>query len=480
MPRYEAMLTRQERKTRGPLNGWGTVLILVIAYAVSFVDRQIVSLLVEPLRADLGLDDTQIGLLQGPAFGLFYTILGLPLGLLADRTNRVRLIAVGIFLWSVMTMACGLATSFGGLFLARVGVGIGEAALVPAAVSLLADLFQPERRALPMSIFTAGLSLGAGLALVLGGSFVGYAHEGVRNLPLIGAFLADRHPWQTVFMLAGLLGLPVTAAVLSLAEPVRSGIKASSMKSGWGGGYLRAHWRLFVPMLAGAGLLYLFSNAVAAWLPTLFIRRFHWLPAEVGLRLGPIVMVCAVTGNLFGGFITAAMAKRGRFDAPLNTMILGSGLLIPVAILAPLAPDPTIALVGVVLIYLGIALCFGIATAAFITVTPGLLRGRIVALYLLVGNLFGLGLGPLSVGLLLDDVLRDRNKVGLAITIVGAATVAPGFLLLRSVIHTYSVRAADIYAEASGMVRDVIDEPRGRISRARHIADPASRGRMPE
>jgi MFS family permease len=440
------MLTAKSREVSAgsSFDGWGTVFVLLTAYAISFVDRQIVSLLVGPLRADLGLGDTQIGLLQGPAFGLFYTFLGLPLGFLADRTYRVRLIAAGIFLWSTMTMACGLAESFAGLFVARVGVGIGEATLVPAAISLLADLFKPARRALPMSVFTAGLSLGAGLALVLGGFFVGYAAGGAGNLPLMGAFLAGRHPWQTVFILAGLLGLPVTVMTLTLAEPARTGIRVEPTGLGGVFGYVRTHWRLFVPLLAGAGLLYLFSNAVAAWLPTLFIRRFRWQPAEAGLRLGPIIMACAIIGNILGGAVTAAMARRGRLDAPLNTMLCGSGLLIPVAILAPLAPNAVTALTGVVLLYFAIALCFGVATATFIGVTPGRLRGRMVALYLLVGNLVGLGLGPISVGILLDDVLGDPGKVGLAIALIGAATVAPGFLLLRSVAATYGRRAAAV------------------------------------
>ncbi len=427
-----------------PFGGWLTVLVLLLAYAVSFVDRQIVSLLVEPLRADLRLSDTQIGLLQGPAFGLFYTFLGMPLGMLADRIHRIRLIAAGIFLWSLMTMACGLATSFGGLFAARVGVGIGEAALVPAAVSLLADLFSPARRALPMSIFTAGLSLGAGLALVLGGIFVGFANDGADRLPLIGVFLTDRHPWQIVFVLAGLLGLPVTAAVLCCAEPGRLGPGSAPVTRDGLLIYLRSHWRLFAPLLAGAALLYLFSNAVSAWLPTLFIRRFHWLPAATGLRLGPIIMVCAVTGNLTGGLITTTLANRGRLDAALNTMLLGSGLLIPIAVLAPLATNVEAALCGVILVYFSIALCFGIATATFIAVTPGWLRGRMVALYLLVGNLVGLGLGPISVGFLLDAIFGNPAKVGFALAVVGAATVAPGFLLLRSVRLFYIQRAATL------------------------------------
>jgi MFS family permease len=425
--------------------GWFTVAVLVAAYALSFVDRQILSLLVEPLKADLHVTDTQIGLLQGPAFGLFYSVLGLPLGWLADRMNRVWLIVIGIFLWSVMTFSCGLATDFGGLFLSRVGVGVGEATLVPAAISLLADLFRPQRRALPMSVFTAGLSLGSGLALVLGGSFILYAKSGVKTLPLVGAWLGLHHPWQVVFMLAGAAGIPVTLAVLTLTEPSRQAADgaADGMK---GGAYLKAHAVLFAPFLAGTSLLYIYTNALSAWMPSLFIRGFGWTPQQVGLRLGFWIMAAAMTGNIGSGFVATAIARRGRVDAPLRTMLIGSGLMIPVSLIAGLAPTPILAMAGVVCVYLSTALCFGIATTSLVAITPGRLRGLVVALYLLLGNLVGLSLGPLSVGVLLDRVLHDPHKVGWAIALVAAATLTPGFLLMRGIRGRYALRATALAA----------------------------------
>jgi MFS family permease len=433
------------------LRGWLTVAMLVAAYALSFVDRQILSLLVEPLKTDLHITDTQIGLLQGPAFGLFYSVLGLPLGWLADRVNRVRLIAIGIFLWSVMTISCGLATDFGGLFLGRVGVGVGEATLVPAAISLLADLFKPQRRALPMSVFTAGLSLGAGLALVLGGSFILYAKSGAATLPLVGAWLGQHHPWQVVFLMAGAAGVPVTLAVLALSEPSRQTADSLSHNTdapAGGGAYLKAHWKLFAPLLAGTSLLYLYTNALAGWMPSLFIRSFGWTPMQVGLRLGFWIMAAAVTGNIASGFVATAIARRGQVDAPLRTMLIGSGLMVPVSLLAALAPTPSLAMVGVIFIYLSTALCFGIATTTVVAVTPGRLRGLMVALYLLLGNLVGMSLGPLSVGVLLDRVLHDPRKVGWAIAAVAAATIPAGFLLMRSIRPRYAVRAAALATAA--------------------------------
>jgi MFS family permease len=369
---------------------------------------------------------------------------------LADRVHRVRLAAIGILLWSAMTVCSGLATSFGALFAARMGVGVGEAALVPAAVSLLADLFEPKQRALPMAVFTAGVSLGSGLALLLGGAFVAYAAHGVETLPLLGRWLAAMHGWQAVFILAGLLGVPVALGVLLLAEPPRDNAGGAQGRptTAEGAAYLNQHWRLFLPLLAGAGIMYLFTNGLSAWAPTLLIREFHWRPSEVGIRLGAWVAPCAVGGSVLSGALATWIARRGQgpIDAPLRTMLIGSGLLMPLAVLAPLARQADLALAGLVASYFAIALCFGVASATFVAVTPNRLRGQMVALYVLIGNLIGLGLGPLAIGMLLDALSGGPAKVGAALSITAASSVVPGFLLLLWAKRTYSDRARVVLA----------------------------------
>ena len=437
------------------MRGWGAVAVLVVAYAVSFIDRQVVGLLVEPLRHDLRISDTQIGLLQGPAFGLFYALAGLPLGWLADRVHRVRLIAGGILVWSAMTALSGLANSFPSLFLARMGVGVGEAALVPAAVSLLADLFPPQRRALPMSVFTSGVSLGIGLALLLGGVFVAFAAHGVERLPLVGAGLAGRHGWQIVFLLAGSLGLPVALAVSLLAEPKRS--HAAGTPDGDLLTYLRANQRLFLPLLGGAGVMYLFTNALPAWAPSLFVREFHWRAADVGVRLGGLVAPAAVCGSILSGLTAHALGRRHGLEAPLRVMLIGAVLLTPIALLGPLSPTPELALAGVAAMYFAFSLCFGVATATFVAATPPRLRGRMVALYLLVGNLIGLGFGPVVVGVLLDHLPGGGAKVGVALAITAAISVVPGAVLLGLALRRYgtTVRAVSAFVYSGVMSRSI-------------------------
>lgn len=425
-----------------PARGWVLVAFLVAAYAVSFVDRQILSLLVRDLKQDLAITDSQIGLLQGPAFGIFYAVMGLPFGWLADRRSRTRLIAIGMLLWTVMTLLGGLSNSFWMLFLTRMGVGVGEAALVPAAVSLLADSFAPRRRALPLAVFTAGISVGAGLALVIGGGLVAFAREGATALPLVGHWFAGRSPWQTVLILAGLGGVPLALAILCLPEPAR---RLSERQVGPADRlftYLGAQRRVFLPLLAGTSLLYLFSNAFSAWLPTLFVRGFGWEPAMIGVRLGGLILLGALAGTLSSGTVATALVRRGHPDGALRTMIVGATLLAPAALLGPLAGSAAVAQAALLLIYFATALCFGVATASLVAATPASLRGQVVALYLLLGNLVGLGLGPPAVGLIVEQLLGDPRRIGAALSLVALCTVPLGALLLGLARRPYRPLAA--------------------------------------
>ncbi len=425
--------------------GWFAVAILIVAYSLNYLDRQIVSLLVEPLKHDLHLDDSQIGLLQGVGFGIFYTVLGLPSGWLADRTHRVRFIACGVALWSVMTMACGLATSFGWLFMARMGVGVGEASLVPAAVSLLADLFEPARVALPIAVFNGGVAVGAGLALLLGGSMIAFAAGGAHPWPLIGVWLGSLHAWQTVFLLIGAAGLPVALSVLLIPEPVRRKRKIAEAAAGAGGvvDYLLCHRALFSGLLLGIGLLFIVTSAVLAWSPSVLSRGFGWRPADIGAALGVPIMLCGLTGIVSGGFAAQYLARRTPMEAAFRVMSGGAlFLLIPIAALAPLAPNASLAVIGVPLIYFAGSFSFGVMSAAFVSVTPDRLRGQMVAVSLLCGNGLGLGLGPYSVGFLLDHVLHDPKRVGLALSLVALGAGLPGAWLLRSSRRGYQSLAA--------------------------------------
>ncbi|HET7131816.1 MAG TPA: MFS transporter, partial [Gammaproteobacteria bacterium] len=217
---------------------WYAVGVLYVAYVLAFVDRQIISFLVAPIRADLDITDFQFSLIAGLAFAIFYAVLGVPLGFLADRFSRRNLVAIGIALWSVMTAWCGLAGNYLQLFLARLGVGVGEGSLTPSAISLISDFFPRERRGLPINVYTAGVYWGIGIANVFGGVIVAYtaAASGI-DLPWIGHL----RPWQAAFMLVALPGIAVSLLTLTFREPVRHEKTASTVRVGDTVRYVRAN-----------------------------------------------------------------------------------------------------------------------------------------------------------------------------------------------------------------------------------------------
>lgn len=450
------------------LGGWFAVGVLLAAYAVSFLDRQILTLLVQPIKLDLGITDTEIGVLQGPAFGLFYATMGLPLGWLADRVHRVRLMAIAIVFWSAMTFASGFATEYWQLLLCRFGVGFGEAALVPAAVSLLADLFEPQRRALPVAVFTAGLAVGSGLSLILGGSFIAFAESGATALPVIGEWFVGREPWQVVFMLAGLAGGPIALLVLLLREPraaragagagavapTGSATPASATDAEWRS--LGAAWRhlvrqrdFFVPMLASMCALYVISTAVSAWLPSVFIRDHGWTAVEVGQWLGPVILGCALIGNFIAGLATQALAVRGVADAVLRTIFAGACVMVPCAVLVGLAESAQLSLLLAGLLFAALAVTFSIASLAFVEVTPPRLRGQVVALYLLLANFVGLALGPTGVGVLTDSGVPVLAAVGAALALICVVAGLPGLWWLLRARRAFAAAVALALAVAA-------------------------------
>lgn len=445
--------SRAQSSWRAGLGGWFAVGILLAAYAVSFLDRQILTLLVQPIKLDLGITDTEIGVLQGPAFGLFYATMGLPLGWLADRVHRVRLMAVAIVFWSAMTLASGFATEYWQLLLCRFGVGFGEAALVPAAVSLLADLFEPQRRALPVAVFTAGLAVGSGLSLILGGSFIAFAERGATSLPIIGEWFVGHEPWQVVFMLAGFAGAPIALLVLCLREP-RATTAVSATDAEWRS--LGAAWRhlvrqraFIVPMLASMCALYVISTAVSAWLPSVFIRDYAWTPIEVGRWLGPVILGCALLGNFIAGFMSQALAARGVTDAVLRTIFAGACVMVPCAVLVGIAASAQLSLLLAGLLFAALAVTFSIASLAFVEVTPARLRGQVVALYLLLANFVGLALGPTGVGLLTDSGLPALATVGAALALICLVAGLPGLWWLSRARRAFAAAVALALAVAA-------------------------------
>jgi MFS family permease len=424
---------------------WYVAAVLTCAYTLSFIDRQVLGLVLEPIRRQLHLTDTQVSLLAGSAFALFYVTLGLPLGRLADRASRRNLILVGIFFWSLMTVACGLASSFWQLFAARVGVGIGEAALSPAALSMISDYFPPEKRARPLAMYTLALAVGSGLAYMLGGSVsAAVAAMPHFSVPLIGHLEA----WQATFVAVGAPGMIFALILLTIREPLRRGIRrpaASADKSAdipvarardvldfiW-----KENRRTFVVLFFGYSGFTLYADSVIVWMPTVFARRFGWTAGEIGMRIGSVLLVCATVGILASMAIASRFQAKGSPDALMRTSLLMGLALTPLGILLPLTDSPTMALAVMAPV---VALSFGLYAMVppmLQLITPNQMRAQVSAVFSLFNNVIGLMIGATSVALLTDYVFHDAARVHHSLAVV-AAIVLPlsTYLAWRGLPH---------------------------------------------
>ncbi|MDA5192577.1 spinster family MFS transporter [Govanella unica] len=419
---------------------WGVVGLLSFAYTFSFIDRQILSLLVEPIRRDLGITDTGVSLLHGLAFVIFYTTMGYPIGRLADRATRKWIIAAGITVWSLMTAACGLARDFTQLFMARIGVGVGEAALSPAAYSMISDYFPREKVGRAMGVYTIGIYVGTGLALIVGGAVVQMAmHMPPLEVPYLGSIKA----WQLTFFVVGLPGLLIALLVSLVREPARRGVETvtrdgQSFMDGLR--YIGAHWRLYAPFMMGTSFVALIGYACNLWLPTFFMRVHGFTAGEAGLYVGLVVLVGGVIGVYGGGMLADHLMARGRYIAyPLVIMLSGIGIVIPI-ILVPLMPTPALA----ILAYLPAAIFTSVPSstspAALQLITPNEMRGQVSAAFLLVLNLFGLGIGPTAVALVTDYGFKDPAMLGYSLAIISTCAVPPAVILLSLSLKGFAAR----------------------------------------
>lgn len=402
------------------IRGWLALALLTAAYIVSYVDRTIITLLVGPIRADLGISDTQFSLLSGLAFALFYTVLGVPMARWADRGDRPLLIAAGVFVWSVMTAAGGLARSFGELFAARVGVGVGEAALSPAAYSLIADLIPRRRLGLALGIYGAGVYVGIGLTFIVGGALVERLQQaGPVTLPVVGALA----PWQQAMMLVGTPGILLAVLLgLLLPEPRRaSAAKRRATDRLPLLPYLRAHANYLGLLFLGFAMLTMVFNGYLTWLAEHFLREFDWAKGRTGFALGVLILIAGVGGMLAGGATIDRLTRRGVDGAALKVALFGVLALLPWPWWATLAASPAMVLTGITPIVFFSSFSFGPAIVSIQTDTPPALRAQISAVYLFVVNLAGIGFGGTAVALTAE--LSFSGRLGPAMALVGTLGV---------------------------------------------------------
>jgi len=414
------MAQTQKHEEPYPSTGyaWYVVAVLTLVYIFSFIDRQILNLLVRPIRRDLAITDFQMSLLMGFTFALFYTFFGIPLGRLADSRTRRTIIAAGFAVWSVMTAACGLARNFAQMLLLRMGVGVGEAALSPAAYSIITDYFPPKRRATAISVYSMGIYIGSGIAFIVGGLVAGIASaQETWELPLIGA----TRPWQVVFFIVGLPGVLLALLMYTVREPVRRGIRTLKAEDGKNKvvqvpmrevvAYLKKNWRTFLCHNVGFALLSFSSYGSSAWIPTFFARNHGWSEAKAGQVYGWTIAIAATLGVVAGGRLADWLAERGRRDSTMLVGLIAAVAWFPFGLLYPLVPDANWAAALIIPAAFLASAPFGVAPAAIQQMMPNAMRGQASAIYLFVVNLIGLGIGPSAVAAATDFIFEDDQSV---------------------------------------------------------------------
>lgn len=400
---------------------WYVVTLLALAYAFSLLDRWILTLVVEPVKAQFGVTDQQMGLLLGPVFALFYVLFGLPFGWLADRFSRKTIVGLAMMFWCLMTSLSGLTKSFGQLMATRFGVGAGEAALTPAGNSLVGDLFPRDEQSRAIAVFNTGVSFGMGLAYLLGGQIVAWMQKQPEyELPAFGTVAS----WQMVLIAAGLPGLIIAALILMVREPPRSGQLTTAGPS-WPAMrlYLSKYWPAYLLLCVGQVTSPLIGYAWQ-WLPTMFSRTWQWSVPEFATKYGLILLVFGPLGALASGWYNLRQLRRGNSGAPYRTAILCLLAMVILSTAVVLMPTPELALLLLIPATLAGAASTPAGAAALMHMTPGDYRARLTSIYVVFINGFGLLIGPYLVGMLNDQVFGVggvRYSLAFVSLVVGGA-----------------------------------------------------------
>ncbi|MGE5722123.1 MAG: MFS transporter [Sphingomonadales bacterium] len=412
---------------------WYCVVALALAVMINFLDRGILTLLVEPIKHDLGLSDVQMSLVMGFAFTFFYAVLGLPVARLIDRKSRKWIMTAGIAIWSVMTIVCGLASSFGQLFVARMGLGVGETTSGPSAYSLMSDYFPPHRLPRAISVMQIGFVLGTGLSMIVGAwiiNFVGASPE--LSLPLVGRL----HGWQMVLMIVSVPGFIVAAIMASVKEPVRRGGRTEAAPISE---VFRLVWRnklVYIPLFIGMGLRSAQMFGTQNWQPAFYMRTFGWSASQVGYVSGLSIFVAMPLGLLAGNWLAEHYWKRNVHDANVRVVVISTLVSVPFGIAFPLMSNPWMAVACALVANMSSMMAAAPENAAVQTVTPNYLRGQMTFLFLFLMNVVGMGLGPLIVAGFSQYVFGEAG-IRYALALTGLLMGVPAILVFLRGLKPY-------------------------------------------
>ncbi len=415
------------------------VVLLFIVYVLSFLDRHILSLLVGPIREQFGITDFQYSLLAGAAFAVPYSFAGLPLGRLADRSSRKLIVAGSVAFWSLSTAACGLTTSLGQLFGARMAVGMGEAGLAPPAYSIITDSYRPKHFGYAMSFYKTAVQVGGGLAFIVGGFFIDrYTRIGPMELPLLGTV----QPWQATLLTVGLPGLLIALLVLTIVEPKRkdlavsrSGRRQLPIRT-----LVRFLWqrkRVYLALFFGSSLLAMAGYGSSAWYPEFLVRNYGMSRGDAGSIFGTITITSGLLGIMMGPWIANRLAARGYKDAYVRTLLATTVITIVPSVAAPLAGSATLTLVLLWPAMVFSSAYLGVMAASFQPITPNQMRGQVTALYIFMTSFIGMAFGTSALAAFTDFVFQDDGKLHYSIATSNAVFKPAAALLFWYCLSGY-------------------------------------------
>ena len=425
--------------------GYSAVGILTLAQIFAFIDRQIPSMLVEPIKQDFNLTDSQIALLGGAAFSIFYAIMALPIGYAVDRYKRTRVLGIGIFLWSLMTALAGLANSFGRLFGARIGVAVGEAVMAPTSVSLVSDYFPENKQGKPMGIITSGVYIGIGITLLGGGFLIDYLTElGGLNLPLIGYV----KPWQATFMIVGVPGLFVALGAFLLTEP-----KRFDEKVGQGNMEVRKnvflhineHKKTLLPMFGGLIFMALIFYSFTFWAPTMMIRTYNISLTEAGFFLGIITIISSIAGTIFSGSVVDYLRNKNYRDAPVRAAMFAVLLAFPPIVLLSFVSSEIAAWICISIYLFFISSFAPLGLLAVSGVSSGNVKGQLAAIHAFLMMAFGLSIGPQLTAFFTDFIFMNSSHLNWSISATGAVVLPISALLFKMSLSRYQASSRRIH-----------------------------------
>ena len=417
--------------------GWYVTFIFLFAFIFSLIDRQILNLLVIPIQNDLLLSDTQISLLQGFAFVITYVLLSVPIGRLVDKFNRIKIMISGVVIWSITTFTCGLSRNFYELLFARMGVGAGEAALSPAAWSVLADYFRPERLSFPISIYLMGPYLGAGLAMILGAYVLDLTsgREAIY-IPLIGSLA----PWQITFIIVSLPGIIITGLLLTVKEPKRKNIKSNSEKiPSWSEviSFMLSNKRIYTSLHIATPFLVIMLYGLQAWSPTILVRVYDWELSDAGRVYGLIALFFGSTGVICGPLLSKVLKNLSISSSGLKVCVFGVSLAGISISLLPFQNDSFYALICIAIASFCIPLPLALVTTIMQEVTPNPMRGVVNGMYVVSTNVIGLAIGPFLVAFGTDYIFNDPNLIAYSLSLVAVIVAPIGSILFCVGIKEY-------------------------------------------